>query len=178
MRILLSMKVRPAFYLIITTMTLLSLVGSQGRLLAQSAMSVWDPAYSYRHNIPVINNMPATPLPIGYPIRLHLDNTTMPTASEIYAGSLSTPKCNDLRIVYNDSVELNRIVQNCSSTAIDIWFRSQVNIPGGSSNTTAHQLYYGNAGAGSPPRGNDRRYDFRLRLADENRHHIGADEAV
>lgn len=111
----------------------------------------WDTAYSQKRNITVLNNMPNTTMPVGYPVHLHFDSNTTPTAADLYNASLSNPKCNDLRLVTNDAVELNRIVQNCSSSAIDIWFRTQVSIPGGVSDNTTHQLYYGNASAGSPP---------------------------
>lgn len=111
----------------------------------------WDSAYSFKRNLTILNNMPGVTLPAGYPVHLHFDSTTTPTAAEIYNASRSSPKCNDLRIVYNDTTELDRVIQNCSSSAIDIWFRTQVPTPGGASNGTAHQLYYGNASAGAPP---------------------------
>ncbi|MGB9591312.1 MAG: LamG-like jellyroll fold domain-containing protein, partial [Candidatus Kryptoniota bacterium] len=110
----------------------------------------WDPSYQYKRNLIIQNNMTSLELPAGYPVHLHFDNSTIPTAAEIYNSSLSTPKCNDLRIVSNDTVELNRFVENCSSTAIDIWFRSQVNVLGGSTNNGTHQLYYGNISPSAP----------------------------
>ena len=93
----------------------------------------WDSAYSGKRNITVLNNMPGTTLPVGYPVHLHFDSSTTPTAAELYNASQSSPKCNDLRIVYDDTTELDRVVQNCSSSAIDVWFRAQIDIPGGSS---------------------------------------------
>ena len=111
----------------------------------------WNSAYGQKRNIVILNNMGATPLPQGYPIHLHFDNSTIPTAATLYAASLSSIKCNDLRIVYGDAVELDRVVQKCTSNAIDIWFRSQVSITGGSTNNASHQLYYGNSSAGFPP---------------------------
>jgi hypothetical protein len=110
----------------------------------------WNSAYTGKRNLTILNNMPGTTLPAGYPVPLHFDSDTTPTAAELYNTSQSSPKCNDLRIIYNDTTELDRVVQNCSSNAIDIWFRAQVSIPGGVSNSTAHQLYYGNASAGNP----------------------------
>ena len=112
----------------------------------------WDPAYSGKRNLIIQNNMPSIALPVGYPVHLHFDNTTAPTAAELYNASQSSTKCNDLRMVYNDDPpELDRLVPNCSSSAIDIWFRTQVSIPGGSYDNTAHQLYFGNPSAGTPP---------------------------
>lgn len=111
----------------------------------------WNAAYSGKRNLAILNNMLGTDLPAGYPVHLHFDAGTSPSAADIYNASQSPTKCDDLRVVYNDTTELNRVVQSCTSSAIDIWFRSQVSIPGGTSDTTAHQLYYGNASAGSPP---------------------------
>ncbi len=111
----------------------------------------WDNAYAYKRNLTILNNMPSIELPIGYPIHLHFDSSTTPTAAELYTASQSTPKCDDLRIIYNDSTQVNRVVQSCSTSAIDIWFRSQVAVPGGSVNNTSHQMYYGNNSPGSPP---------------------------
>jgi len=110
----------------------------------------WNSAYSGKRNLTILNNMPGTTLPIGYPVRLHFDGSTTPTAVEIYNASQSSTKCYDLRIIYNDATELDRVMQNCSSSVIDLWFRTQVSIAGGASNNTSHQLYYGNANAGTP----------------------------
>ncbi|MBU0490215.1 MAG: peptidoglycan DD-metalloendopeptidase family protein [Chloroflexi bacterium] len=111
----------------------------------------WDGEYSSKRNLTILNNMPGVAVPAGYPVHLHFDGGTTPTAAELYAASQSSPKGNDCRIIYNDTTELDRVVQSFSSSTIDIWFRTQVSIPGGSSNNSAHQLYYGNAGAGTPP---------------------------
>ena len=108
----------------------------------------WNSAYTGKRNLTILNNAANTTLPAGYPVNLRFDGAA---AAEIYNASQSSPKCNDLRIVYNDTTELNRVVQSCTSSAIDIWFRSQVSVAGGASNNTAHQLYYGNASAGAPP---------------------------
>jgi hypothetical protein len=111
----------------------------------------WNTGYGSKRNLTILNNMPGVALPVGYPVHVHFDGGTTPSAADIYNASLSSPKCNDLRIVQNDATELNRIVQNCSITAIDIWFRSQVSVPAGSSDNTSHQLYFGNPAAGAPP---------------------------
>ena len=95
--------------------------------------------------------MDGTNLPVGYPVHLYFDNGTVPTAEDLYNASLSNPKCNDLRVIYNDTIDVNRLVMNCSPSAIDIWFRSQVSVPAGSSDDSSHLLYYSNASAGSPP---------------------------
>lgn len=110
----------------------------------------WDSAYAAKRNITILNNMPSLEMPSGYPVHLHFDSNSTPAAAELYNASQSSPKCDDLRIVHNDTTELDRIVQNCSTSAIDIWFRSQVSIAGGTSDNTSHQLYYDNPSAGAP----------------------------
>ena len=61
-------------------------------------------------------------MPVHYPIRVHFDSTTTPTAQEIYNASAASTKGNDVRIVYNDATELNRTVQRFTSSQIDLWF--------------------------------------------------------
>lgn len=111
----------------------------------------WSLGYGNKRNLTILNNMTTRTLPVGYPVHLHFDGGTTPTAAELYNASLSSPKCADVRIIYNDTTEVPRVIKTCTSSAIDIWFRSQVSVPSGGNNTTAHQLYYGNASPGSPP---------------------------
>jgi hypothetical protein len=111
----------------------------------------WDGAYAFKRNITVLNNMPDVNLPANYPVHIRFDDTTVPTAAELYNASQSAQKCDDLRIVFNNETEINRVVLVCSSTAIDIWFRTQVSIPAGTSEDISHQLYVGNANPGTPP---------------------------
>lgn len=110
----------------------------------------WNRAFQVRRNLVVLNN-DADALPVHFPVRLHFDGATSPTAAEIYAASLSAAKGNDLRIVYNNQTELNRIVHNFSTSAIDIWFPIQVALGGSQSDSSSYQLYIGNASAGTPP---------------------------
>ena len=111
----------------------------------------WNEAYTLKRYITLLNGMPAVAVPVGYPVHLHFDGGTSPTAAELYAASQSTPRCDDLRVVVNDTTELDRVVQTCSDSAIDLWFRAQASIPGGASDGTTHQLYYGNPAPGAPP---------------------------
>ncbi len=105
----------------------------------------WDSNYSYKRNLVIQNNMADVILPIGYPIHLQFNSGTTPTAEEIYNASQSSTKCDDVRIVYQNETELNRVIQNCSTDFISIWFRIQSNIPQGDSDSLNYQLYYGNA---------------------------------
>lgn len=111
----------------------------------------WNSSYSHKRNLTILNNAAAQPLPAGYPVRVRFDSATTPTAAELYEASQSATPCDDLRVVHDDTAELDRIVQACSGDAIEIWFRSQVEIPAGDADSDAHQLYYGNPDAGAPP---------------------------
>ena len=118
---------------------------------ARPATPWWNPVYAAKRNLTILNNMPGMTLPAGYPVHLRFDAGTNPSAADLYNASLSGVKCNDLRIVYNDTTELDRLIQSCSPSLIDIWFRSRVDVGGAGSNGTAHQLYYGNPTVGAPP---------------------------
>ncbi len=120
-------------------------------IAARPTAGWWDPAWAGKYNLTILNNMPAALLLVGYPVHLHLDSGTTPTAAQVYAASQSSPKCNDLRVVYSDTTELDRMVDRCDNAGIDIWFRTQVGIAGGISDNVAHQLYYGNPSASAPP---------------------------
>ena len=120
-------------------------------LSARPAAGWWDETWAAKYNLTILNNMPGLLLPAGYPVHLHFDSGTSPTAAQVFAASLSTPKCNDLRIVANDTTEVDRKVDRCDATAIDMWFRTQVGIPAATSDNVSHQLYFGNASAGAAP---------------------------
>ncbi|MGC8960066.1 MAG: LamG-like jellyroll fold domain-containing protein [Chloroflexia bacterium] len=110
----------------------------------------WDANYALKRNILVLNNDGGT-LPVGYPIHLHFDGGTTPTAAEMYSASQSAVKGDDFRIVYQDAQELSRFVQSFTPERIDIWFKTQAAIPPLSSDAGSYQLYYGNPAAANPP---------------------------
>ena len=110
----------------------------------------WNEGYSYKRNITILNNMSALALPAGYVTKLAFDGTTTPSASDLYGASLSSPKCNDLRIIANDTTELDRIVETCTNEKIVIWFRTHLNIPAATSDNSTYQLYYGNTSPATP----------------------------
>jgi len=111
----------------------------------------WDSSYQYKRNLIIQNNMTTLELPAGYPVHLHFDSSTTPTAAEIYNASLSNPKCNDLRIVFNNTSELDRIVDKCQQDQIDIWFRTQTPVQASGIDNHSYSLYFGNSNAVSPP---------------------------
>jgi hypothetical protein len=124
----------------------------------------WNNDYSFKHNIVILNN-DTDPMPAHFPVRVHFDATTIPTASEIYNNSLSSVKGNDVRIIYNNAVELPRYFQRFSETAIDIWFPLQSILSGGATNNTGYQIYYSNPSSGTPTVNLN---DIFLPLADSN----------
>jgi uncharacterized repeat protein (TIGR01451 family) len=114
---------------------------------AVAAPSWWNQAYSWKRNL-VIRNTDSDTVPAHYPMHLRFDTTTTPTAAEIYQAALSNG--NDVRVVYNDQTELNRVIQHFSASQIDIWFPLQAVLGGLQSDDSHYQLYYGNSSAGSP----------------------------
>jgi pimeloyl-ACP methyl ester carboxylesterase len=113
--------------------------------------SWWDNGYAFKRNLLVLNN-DSHSLPAGYPVRLHFDNSTTPTASELYNASQSSTKGGDCRIVYNNQTELPGFLQTFRSDRIDIWFKLQTGIgPNPGSDSGSYQLYYDNPNVSNPP---------------------------
>ncbi|MBC7233442.1 MAG: peptidoglycan DD-metalloendopeptidase family protein [Chloroflexi bacterium] len=111
----------------------------------------WNTAYSFKRNVVILNN-DTQGLAQGYPIHLHFDSGTTPTASELYNASQSSIKGDDFRIIYNNRTELPRYIETFRRDRIDIWFNLQASIgssPG--SDSTSYQLYYSNPAASQPP---------------------------
>jgi len=108
----------------------------------------WIPAYGYKRNITIQNNMSGMDLPAGYPVKVVFNAGTTPTAEEIYNASLSPNKCDDIRIVYSNTTEIHRVVKSCSPANIEIWFRTQSAVAAGGT-SLLHQMYYGNPSPGS-----------------------------
>jgi len=110
----------------------------------------WNDAYSLKRNIVVLNNDGHT-MPAHYPVHLHFDGSTPPTAEEVYNASQSAVKGDDFRIVYNNTTELDRRVQDFSPTEINIWFPLLADLGGHHSSEGDYQLYCGNPSAANPP---------------------------
>lgn len=110
----------------------------------------WNTHYQHKLNLVVTHRMSTVPLPAGYPVLLHYDSKTTPTASEMYDASLSSTKGDDFRIVYNNQTELDREVIAFTPDAIDIWFAVKNDIAP-SDSSLVYALYYANAEPGAPP---------------------------
>ncbi|KPJ58233.1 MAG: hypothetical protein AMJ46_14490, partial [Latescibacteria bacterium DG_63] len=113
----------------------------------------WDPAYGYCEQITI--TAPASKdVPNGYPIKLTFDHASL------YSAGKSQEYGDDIRILYwNGSswTEVPRTLfdNNLTSSSWNqsnttILFKTQADIPAGTSNTS-YYIYYGNPGASSPP---------------------------
>lgn len=109
----------------------------------------WNQSYAYKRNVIVLNNDSRT-LPPGYPVHILFNASTAPTAEELYNASQSPTKGDDFRVIYNNTIELERYIRVFSPSKIDIWFQTQANIPASTSDNN-YQLYYGNIAPGTPP---------------------------
>jgi hypothetical protein len=110
----------------------------------------WNNAYAHKLNIIVLNKDSQT-MPTGYPIRVHFDDSTAPTAAELYAASVSAVKGDDVRVIWNNILEAPRYIQTFSPTAIDIWLKYANTLAGSASDSLMYQVYYGNPAASNPP---------------------------
>ncbi len=110
----------------------------------------WNSDYKEHRPLIILNPDPQT-LPVGYPVHLHFDSTTLPTAADLYNASRSTVKGDDLRIIYNTTTELNRYILRFTPAAVDLWFPIQVAIPTRTADGSHYTLYIGNANATNPP---------------------------
>ena len=117
---------------------------------AMPATAWWNSNYAHKRNLIILNNDGDT-MPSRFPVHIHFDSTTDPTAAEIYNASLAPTKGDDVRIVYDDQTELDRFIQNFTASQIDIWFPLQVALGGGGTSSGDYQIYYSNAGAGNAP---------------------------
>ena len=102
----------------------------------------WDADYDEKRNIIILNH-DTDIMPAGFPVHVRFDASTDPTAAEIYAASLSATKGDDIRIVYNNQTQLDRVIYTMQSDQIDIWFPVQAAL-GGGQRITSYQIYYGN----------------------------------
>jgi murein DD-endopeptidase MepM/ murein hydrolase activator NlpD len=110
----------------------------------------WNTAYAGKRNLVVNNPLANVPLPAGYTVQLHFDGSTSPTAAEIYNASVSPTKGDDVRVLYNNQVQVARQIRTFTSSQVDILFAAQAPIAP-SSSSVEYQLYYGNASPGAPP---------------------------
>lgn len=104
----------------------------------------WNGDWSYYQQINISN-------PTGV-VMLNLTtiNMSVNTQALINAGKMQND-CDDLRIVYADTLDSNRIIENCNSTTTRVIFNTKANISIGSSDIINYKMYYGNALASNPP---------------------------
>lgn len=111
----------------------------------------WNSDYGFTRSLVILNNQAST-LVAGYPVHLHFDGSTTPTAATLFSQSLSPVNGDDFRIVLDNSTEIPRFVQTFTPETIDIWFALEYDIlPSPGQDNTNYQLYYSNSAAVSPP---------------------------
>jgi len=110
----------------------------------------WNNSYTSKRNL-IIRNNDSDTIPAQYPIHIQFNDATNPTATELYNASTSAVKGDDLRVVYNNATELNRVIRYFTLHQIDIWFPLQTALGSGQTDNGGHQIYFGYAGANTPP---------------------------
>jgi formylglycine-generating enzyme required for sulfatase activity len=110
----------------------------------------WNANYGFKRSITVLNKDGHT-LNTGFPVHVHFDGTTTPTAAEIYSASQAATKGDDARVTYQNITEVSRFIQTFTPSAIDIWFDLQADVGPNPGSSADYQLYYGNPSASSPP---------------------------
>lgn len=109
----------------------------------------WNTSYLNRSKLTVTNstieNMPA-----NFPVQIKLDETTTPKASEVFNDSKSA-NGNDFRMLFNNTVEVDRVLTKFSATEIEIWFGTVEPIAANLSVNDKYTVYYNNPAAGAPP---------------------------
>ena len=103
----------------------------------------WNDSYAQKSSLLILNN-DEDAIQSGYPVRIHLDTTTIPSAETVFNASRAATKGDDVRVVYNNQTELHRVVSVFTPDSIDIWFPVQVAINGHESDSVNYQLYVGN----------------------------------
>jgi len=101
----------------------------------------WNSTWDYSKVITIENINATEILYANWTINISIDTTD---------SSRFQVDCDDIRIVYNDLVELDRNITDCNTTNTQIWFALQKDIAV-SSNDTDYKVYYGNSEATVAP---------------------------
>ena len=115
----------------------------------------WNSSWQYRKLITITNNNNSAVLPVGYSINLTFNHSGLVQMGKSLANG------NDIRIIYNDSIELDRLntTKFNSSNAV-IWFSLQKNISASNLDNTNYYVYYGNPQSTNPPNNGSRIFLF------------------
>ena len=84
--------------------------------------------------------------------------------SDLISGGKMLANCDDLRVIFNDTTELNRVIENCNNVDSRVIFATQENISI-SGNVSNYHIYYDNALATNPP---ENYYDDNIYLWKDN----------
>lgn len=111
-----------------------------------NAVDWWNSSWNYKKMINITNQNDSEVLDVAHSINFSINTSVLVTAGKL------RPDCNDLRIVYNNIAELDRMnTSSCNTSDTEIWFKLQANISAGGYNDTGYYMYYGYSSAGSPP---------------------------
>ncbi len=98
----------------------------------------WDNSYLFRNQITVTAGTE-----INNTMTLDLNSLDTTDTAQYQAD------CDDLRIIFQDTADLNRIVLNCGTTDTRVYWKAQATIASGSSSTD-YKIYHGNPSASAP----------------------------
>ena len=123
--------------------------------------SWWNSNYAHRRQITVTNNTGST-LNSGYATWATVDTATLIDDTKMLSSG------DDLRILYwngTTNVELDRHIRYLDTSTSEIYFKTQANISGSGTDNN-YFIYYGYAGAGSPPANGSNIYEYWTDFSD------------
>jgi hypothetical protein len=110
---------------------------------ASSVDSWWNNAYAFRRTL-TVGNAGAAPMPAGRPIMVILNNTTTPTAQDIYNASQTSTKGSDLRVVWRGQTMMPLSMFAFTPNDVQFYFPLQQDLAVGATSGSDYTIYYGN----------------------------------
>jgi len=104
----------------------------------------WNESYKRRRQVTLTNNHASDSIATGTPIGIKIDTTTSNLTGALTGGSAG----NDIRIVYNNATEIDRVLDKgstWSNASSLIWIKSQAAIAGTGADNK-YYVYYDNDG--------------------------------
>ena len=106
---------------------------------------IWDASYSYKRVINITNLNATTIMEENFTVNLTFSHASLVTAGKSLASG------NDIRVVFNDTTEIDRInITPWNTATTTILFRTQANISGGATDMENYTIYYGNTTPSAP----------------------------
>lgn len=114
----------------------------------------FDISYDFRKQITIDNNNATEEIEEYFNVTLTVDTSTL------ISGGKMLSSCDDLRITYGETSELNRTVSSCNSATSKVAFRVKSDIVGGGSDSNYYMYYGNNTPIGTPPTNPRGIYEF------------------